>query len=146
MSALFSAFGIQTHLLVAQLINFGVLLAVLTYFLYKPVMKTLDERRQVVAKGVEDAQKASEALEGATEKAHAIERSAEADAGEIVNRAREEANHERDRMVKEAQDRAEGIEKDAQARAKEAHEQALRESEKEIARLAILAAEKAMRS
>jgi F-type H+-transporting ATPase subunit b len=146
MSALLSAFGIQTHLLVAQLINFGVLLAVLSYFLYKPVMKTLDERRLVVAKGVEDAQKATEALEGAQEKAHEIERSAEADAGEIVNRAREEANHERDRLVKEAQDRADGIEKDAQARAKEAHEQALRESEKEIARLAILAAEKAMRS
>jgi F-type H+-transporting ATPase subunit b len=146
MDALFSAFGIQTHLLVAQLINFGVLLAVLSYFLYKPVMKTLDERRLVVAKGVEDAQKATEALEGAQEKAHEIERSAEADAGEIVNRAREEANHERDRLVKDAQDRADGIEKDAQARAKEAHEQALRESEKEIARLAILAAEKAMRS
>lgn len=145
MSSLLSAFGIQTHLLVAQLINFGALLAVLTYFLYKPVMKTLDERRLVVAKGVEDAQKATEALEGATEKAHEIERSAEADAGEIVNRAREEANHERDRLVKEAQERADGIEKDAQARAKEAHEQALRESEKEIARLAILAAGKAMR-
>jgi F-type H+-transporting ATPase subunit b len=145
MGPLLDAFGIEGHLLLAQLVNFGVLLVVLTYFLYKPVMKTLDERRQVIAKGVEDAQEATAALEGAHEKASEIARAAENDAEGIVTRAREEAGTERDRLVKEAHDRAEGIEKDAQAKAKEAHDRALRESEKEIARLAILAAEKAMR-
>jgi F-type H+-transporting ATPase subunit b len=145
MGPLFAAFGIERHLLIAQLINFAVLFLVLWYFLYRPVMKTIDERRKVVAKGVEDAQEASQALAGATEKATEITRSAESEAEGIVNTAREEAGHEKDRLMKEAQVRAEGIEKDAQARAKEAHDKALRDSEKEIARLAILAAEKAMR-
>jgi F-type H+-transporting ATPase subunit b len=145
MGSLFSAFGVDTSLLLAQLVNFGVLFAVLWYLLYKPVMKTLDERQELIAKGAADAREASEALSGATERAHEITRSAETDAEGIVERARTEANTERDRLVKEAQDRAESIEQDAQARAKEAHERALRESEKEVARLAILAAEKAMR-
>lgn len=145
MGPLLQAFGIEGHLLIAQLVNFGVLFIVLMYLLYKPVMKTLDERRQVIAKGVEDAQEASAALAGANEKANEITRTAETDAEGIVARAREEAGAERDRLVNDAQARAEGIEKDAQARAQEAHDRALRESEKEIARLAILAAEKAMR-
>lgn len=145
MGQLFDAFGIQTHLLVAQAVNFGVLFLVLSYFLYKPVMKTLDDRRKVIAKGVEDAQEASEALAGAHDTATEITRTAETDAEGIVARARDEAGTERERLVKEAQARAEGIEKDAQARAQEAHDRALRESETEIARLAILAAEKAMR-
>ena len=145
MAPLLSAFGIQGHLLIAQLVNFGVLLIALVYLLYKPVMRTLDERRQVIAKGVEDAQEASASLAGAHEKAEGIERAAEADAQGIVTRARNEASIERDRLMKDAHDRAEGIEKDAQARAQEAHDRALRDSEKEIARLAILAAEKAMR-
>lgn len=145
MGPLLQAFGIEGHLLIAQLVNFGVLFIALMYLLYKPVMKTLDERRTVIAKGVEDAQEASAALSGATAKANELTRAAETDAEGIVTRAREEAGAEKDRLVKEAQTRAEGIEKDAQARAKEEHDRVLRESEKEIARLAILAAEKAMR-
>ena len=145
MGSLFSAFGIETHLLLAQLVSFAVLFTILWYFLYRPVMKTLDERREIVRKGVEDAQEASEALAGATEKASSITRSAETDAESIVTRAREEAGIERERLTKEAQARAEGIERDAQARAAETAARTLRESEKEIARLAILAAEKAMR-
>ena len=55
MGPLLQAFGIEGHLLIAQLVNFGVLFVALMYLLYKPVMKTLDERRIVIAKGVEDA-------------------------------------------------------------------------------------------
>jgi F-type H+-transporting ATPase subunit b len=146
MESLFSAFGIELPLLIAQLVNFAVLFVVLWYVLYRPVMKTLDERRVIVAKGVEDAQEASAALAGATKKAHSITRSAETDAEGIVARAKEEAGTERDRLLTEAHVRAEGIEKDAEARAQESHDRALRESEKDIARLAILAAEKAMRT
>jgi F-type H+-transporting ATPase subunit b len=145
MQSLLQAFGIEGHLLIAQLVNFGVLFIALMYLLYKPVMKTLDERRALIAKGVEEAHEAHEALAGATEKASQITRSAESDAEGIVTRAREEANAARDRMMLEVQNRAASIEEDAQARAQEAHDRVMRESEKEVARLAILAAEKAMR-
>ncbi len=145
MASLLEAFGIETHLLLAQLVNFAVLFTVLWYFLYRPVMKTLDERRKVVAKGVEDAQEATSSLAGAHEKAHTITRSAESEAEGIVAHARDEAGTERERLLAEAHARAEGIEKDAHVRAEETAARALRESEKEIARLAILAAERAMR-
>ena len=145
MAPLLDAFGIETHLLLAQLVNFGVLFIVLWLLLYKPTMKMLDERRAIVAKGVEDAQEASAALAGATEQASLITRGAETDAEGIMSRAKQEAGEERERLTREAQARAESIQKDAEARAQEAHDRALRDSEKEITRLAILAAEKVMR-
>lgn len=145
MEALFGAFGIDMKLLAAQAVNFAVLFVALTYLLYKPVLKTLDERRQKVAKGVEDAQKAEALLVGADEEVAKRVGAAEAEADGIVASARELAGTEKSRIVKEAEARAEALERDAEARAKEAAERALRESEREIARLAILAAEKVMR-
>lgn len=145
MEQLFDAFGIDWKLLIAQAINFGVLLAVLTYLLYKPVLKTLDERSALIKKGVVDAEEATKKLEEADDTVKARLQEAEGEAEGLVARARDEAGSERSRIVKEAEARASHIEKDAEARAKEAKEQALKESEREIARLAILAAEKAIR-
>lgn len=146
MDQLLEAFGINGSLLLAQLVNFGVLFVGLTYLLYKPVMKTLDERRRMVAQGVEDAEAATEKLARADDEAKEVVQSAESEAEGIVSVARESAQGERARILKEAEVRAASVERDAQARAKEDAARALRDSEKEIARLAILAAEKVVRS
>lgn len=145
MDQLFAAFGIDWKLLIAQAVNFGVLFVVLTYLLYKPVLKTLEERRAKVAQGVLDAEEATNRLAGADEEATGKIQQAEEEAQQIVASARDEAGSERARLLKEAEERAAGIQTDAEARAAETAARALRESEKEIARLAILAAEKAMR-
>ncbi|HEV7121774.1 MAG TPA: ATP synthase F0 subunit B [Candidatus Paceibacterota bacterium] len=145
MAALFGAFGLQLPLLIAQAVNFAVLMAVLWYLLYKPVMKTIEVRRVKVAQGVLDAEAAAEKLAAADGEATATVQQAEKEAEGIVASAREEAGSEKTRIVKEADARAAAIAADADARAKETAAKALRESEKEIARLAVLAAEKAMR-
>lgn len=146
MGQLFDAFGIDLSLLIAQAINFGVLLVVLTYFLYKPVLKTLEERREKVAKGVENAEKAEALLASADDEVVKRVQVAEIEAENIVASARDTATTEKARIVKEAEDRAASIEADAQSRAQEDAARLMRESEKEIARLAILAAEKTMRA
>lgn len=146
MDQLFEAFGIQVPLLIAQVVNFAVLLVGLTYLLYKPVMKTLDERRAKVAQGVLDADAASLKLATAGEEAHALVKTAEADAEGIVASARDAANSEKARIMKEAETRAQALASDAEARAQETASKALRDSEKEIARLSILAAEKVLQN
>lgn len=146
MGPLLDAFGINLSQLIAQLVNFGVLLAALTYFLYKPVIRTLDQRRDTIAKGVEDAEAAAQAAASAEERARETLSSADAEAGEVVTRARSQAQAEKARLEQEAQQRADSIARDGESRAQEAHERAVRESEKEIARLALLAAEKALRT
>ncbi|HFC10846.1 MAG TPA: hypothetical protein ENJ75_01485 [Candidatus Kaiserbacteria bacterium] len=145
MDKLFAAFGVNTKLLIAQVVNFGILLAALTYFLYKPLMRSLEARQKVVTQGVEDAQRASEKLASAdTVSAERVEK-AENTAEQIVTNARDIAQTERVRLLKEAEERAEALTADAEARAKESIAKMQRESEKDIARLAVLAAEKAIR-
>ncbi len=145
MEQLFTAFGINGKLLIAQIINFGVLFAGLSYLLYKPVMKTLDDRRNLIKEGVEAAEENIAKKETAEKEAHEIVHTAESEAEGIVQTARESAHAERSRIIKDAETRASSIESDAEARAKEDASKMLRESEKEIARLAVLAAEKALR-
>lgn len=145
MDQLLEAFGIDWKLLIAQTVNFGVLFVALWLLLYKPVMKTLDERAKKIAQGVEDAERATEMLAGADVEAAKVVASADEKASGIVANARVSANDEKTKIVKEAEERAARIASDADARAKEAASKALRDSEKEIARLAMLAAEKAMR-
>ena len=145
MEQLFTAVGIDGKLLIAQAVNFGVLFVALTYLLYKPTMKMLDERRAKVAKGVEDAEEAEKKLAEADVTVGERLKSAESEAEGIVASAREAGTSEKARIVKDAETRAASIEAESEARAREAASRALKESEREIARLAILAAEKAMR-
>lgn len=146
MNDLFEAFGINWHLLIAQAVNFGIVLVALTYFLYKPVLRVLEERRQVVAQGVEDAKLASKKLASADADAAKTVAIADKKADEILKTARADASEDRAKMLREAEARAAHIAKDAEAQAQEAKERARRESEKEVARLALLAAEKILRA
>jgi len=50
------ALGIEPWSILLYLVNFGLLLAVLTRFLYKPVLKFLDERRASVKANLEEAE------------------------------------------------------------------------------------------
>ena len=57
-----ATFGIDWRLLLINAINFGLLLLGLWYFLYDPLMRMLDLRREKVAQGVRDAQAAEKKL------------------------------------------------------------------------------------
>jgi len=142
MEQLLSAFGVDWHVLLAQAVNFAIVLVALTYLLYKPVFGMLTKRQELVAKGVEDAKKASDMLSGADGEVSQRITTATHEAEAIVERARDAANTEKTRVLKESEARAVAIESDAQARAKEVSARALQDSEREIARLSILAAEK----
>lgn len=145
MESILDAFGIDWKMLVAQLVNYGILIAALTWFLYRPVLRMLDERREKIAQGVLDAERAAESAARADADAAEVVRGAESEAEGIVSSARDLATSEKARIVKEAEARAEQVAKDAEARATETAARARRESEKEVARLAVLAAEKVLR-
>lgn len=145
MTELFAAFGIKWELLVIQAVNFGLLLAALTYFLYKPILRIIDERREKVAEGVRTAEAAASRLAEAQAKSKELVGGASREAEQLVAAARTRADEKGSEIVKAAEMKAQGVLKDAEARAEEAKRQALQESEKEIARAAMLAAEKILR-
>lgn len=144
MEQFFAAFGVNVKLLLAQTVNFGVLLIALTYFFYKPLMRSLAERQKVITKGVDDAERATQKLEAADSISAKHISEAENQAEDIMSKARESASTERTILIRDAEKRAKSVADAAEARAVEDAARILRDSEKEIARLAILAAEKTM--
>lgn len=142
MDQLFSTFGIDWRLLAIQALNFSVLLAGLTYFLYKPLMKTIDERRAKIAEGVRTAEAAAQRLAAAAEESRELVGAGAREAEQLVAAARVRAEEKGAEIVKGAEAKADATLKDATARAEEAKRRALQESEKEIAKAALLAAEK----
>ncbi|MDO8514849.1 MAG: F0F1 ATP synthase subunit B [bacterium] len=145
MGELFATFGVDWKLLVIQAVNFGLLLSVLTYFLYKPILKIIDERREKIAEGVRTAEAASRRLAEAKEEGEGIVGTAAREAEGLVASARSRADEKGSEIMKVAEARAAATIKEAAERAEEAKRQALKESEHEIARAAMLVAEKILR-
>ncbi len=145
MSDLFAVFGVNWKLLLIQAFNFGALLIVLSYFLYKPILRIIDERQKKIAEGVRVAEAAEGKLAEAKEKSQEMVGAAAREAEGLVASARHRASESAAEMVKAAEARAAATLKDAADRAEEAKRLTIKESEKEIARAAMLAAEKVMR-
>ncbi|MBU6310360.1 F0F1 ATP synthase subunit B [Patescibacteria group bacterium] len=146
MGDLVQVFGIDWRLMVAQAVNFAVLVAVLGYFVYGPVMRLLAERAKKIAEGIADAAAAKEEREAAASERSGIVSEARHQAETIIARAQDEGKNERMTIVKQAQDRAAQIVRDADLAAAEGKRKALKDSEAEVARAAVLAAEKILRN
>jgi F-type H+-transporting ATPase subunit b len=145
MGDLFAAFGLDWKLLLIQVVNFGVLLLILWKFLYTPVLRMIDERRGKIAESVQKAEAADRRLFEADEEGKSIVAGAGKEAEGLVAAGRSRASQEGAEILKKTQEKAEQLLADAAARAEEAKRQAMRAGEKEIARAAMLAAEKILK-
>lgn len=135
-------FGINGKLLIAQAINFGLVLFVLWLVLYRPVMKVLSERAERIRKGVEDAAAAGAARRGAEEEGRQIVADVARKSEAALLSARTAGKKEEEKIVKEARAEHERILLDATERAKEEKRRILAEGKEEIARMVVLGAEK----
>lgn len=145
MGDLFATFGLDWRLLIVQTVNFTLLLLILWRFLYRPVVRILDERRDAIAESVRKAEAADRRLEEADAEGKGIVAAAGKEAETLVAAGRTRAEQQAAEVAKLAQERADRLVADATARAEEAKRQALAAGEKEIARAAMLAAEKILK-
>jgi len=145
MEEILHAFGIDGRLIVIQILNFGILAFALWYFLYTPVLKLLSDREVKIKEGVENAEKAEKALDEADDKRKEIVSEAHKEAETIAQNANAYADEKLAQKAKEAEAKAETIIKNAETRGEEIKEQIQKDSEAEIAKLAVLAAEKVLK-
>ena len=145
MDQLIQAFGIDAKLIIVQVFNFGILMVALTYFLYKPVLNMLASREEKIAQGIKDAEDAARAKASADEEKKEILATANKDAEVVAANAKQYADEKATSIVANAQTKAEGIVKDAEGKGEEIKAQAHKESEAEIAKVAVLAAEKVLK-
>jgi len=144
MEEIIRAFGIDWRLIVIQMFNFAILAGALWYFLYTPVLTIIKDREEKLKKGVEDAEAATQARLNANDEKATILTKAHTDASDIVARAAVHAGEKGDSIVRDAEDKAQRALEDAKQKAEEIKVQAHKESEAEIAQVAILAAEKVL--
>lgn len=68
MQEILNQFGVQPILLLAQIVNFLIVLYLLKRFALKPILQVLKDRQTTIADSLKNAEKAQEALDKATEK------------------------------------------------------------------------------
>lgn len=102
-------FGVQPILLAAQVVNFLILLFILKKFLYKPILKVLEERKKKIEGSLKNAEEIERRLNEITEKeAQALLRSAREgekiirEAGDEYTRIIEDAKKEYERIINKA--------------------------------------------
>ncbi len=145
MENIFGVFGINWKLLAVQIVNFGILLLVLWYFLYRPVVAMLERRRLLIEKGVQDAKDAAVKLSEVMEEKKIILSGATTEAENIVLRAEERGAAKEREILDEAEKKTERLIRESEMRAKEEQRKIMEASREAIAKLAVLGMEKLLR-
>jgi len=146
MEQIIEAFGIDGRLIIIQIVNFTILMVALGYFLYTPILNVLRNREEKITQGIRDAEAAAVALATADVEKQSVLTKAHADAGEVSTRAKLAAESTAAQIVTAAEEKADGVMRDAAKQAELLRAQVAKEAESEIAKTAILAAEKVLRN
>ncbi len=140
-----SALGFNIPALIAQLVNFGLLLLVFSVFLYKPLFKVLDERKQRIEEGLEASeeskrrlteteQEVAKELDRARQEGQTLIGQAQQMAVRVQDEGREAARVEAEQLLERARNEIQ-LERDA----------AIADLRREFAGLTITAAERVIK-
>lgn len=136
------ALGINVPGVVAQLINFFILLLLLRLFLYGPVMRMLDERARRVRESMETAEESKGRAEQAGRQVQERLEAARREGQALVGQAQEVANRIQEEAREAARQETEGLLARARSEIQLERDSAIAELRKEFADLTIDAAEK----
>jgi F-type H+-transporting ATPase subunit b len=136
------ALGINLGYLLTQICGITALILLLTAFIYKPILRVLDERKARIAKGLEDARQAAIARENADAEAKRVLDEARAEASNIRREAVVAAEQAAKDVEARAREDAKGIMANAQAEATEERNRILADLRGQVAAISIAAANK----
>ena len=99
---IFKDFGVEPVLLLAQIVNFVILLYLLKRFLYQPILKVLEERKNKIAASLKQAEEIQKRFEESTTRQAEILDQARKESSALIQTAKEEAKILSDQMQSEA--------------------------------------------
>jgi F-type H+-transporting ATPase subunit b len=134
--------GIDWHILLAQLINFGILFGILFVLLYKPVRRMLDERSARIREGMEQAEQVKEQLARTDEQVRTQMEAARREGQGILAQAAQMGERLKEEARGEAKREAETIVNRARAEIERERDEAIEDLRNQFVDLAIAAAEK----
>ena len=144
--SLISQLGIDPSLLLAQIVNFTILLLVLRKFLYKPMLDMFHKRSSTIAKSIREAKKIEEDVKKLEETKENEMRQARVQAKDIVNQAVSLAEKEKEKVLVGTKTESDKMVADAKNIIRTQKDQMLKELEKETGGLAVAMVEKFFKS
>lgn len=142
MDRLFEGLGINWPTLVAQVINFGVLFALLYVLAYKRILKILDERSHKIKESIAQTERIREQAEHAGEESKRRIEAASKEGQEIIARAVKAGEEVRQQAQQLARQDGESLLTKARGEIQRERDEAIGELRREFADLTILVAEK----
>ena len=130
-------FGVDWPHLIAQMISFGIVCAVLYLLAYKPILRMLAARREQIAGGLANAAQIEAKLKRIDEERGEVLRRAEEEGRLIIEDARAAGGHLRERAQQEAVAAAQQIEAAARATAERERTRMIADARREVGRLVI---------
>ena len=129
-------------LFVWTILTFLLLVFVLAKFAWKPLLKMLQDREDMVRSSLEDAEKAKSELERLNEESEAIMAKARSEAQSILADGKAAAEKVKDDIIAKSKDQANKIREDAGNQIQVEKDKAISEIKKEVVNLTLSVAEK----
>jgi F-type H+-transporting ATPase subunit b len=104
MDSLIETFHIDVKLLIAQIVNFGIVFGVLYFFALKPLVKIMQERSNSIEKSLDDAKKIDQRMKQTEEEYKAEIGRAKKDASAIIEKANLQAEARKSEMIAKAKE------------------------------------------
>jgi F-type H+-transporting ATPase subunit b len=139
------ALGINLPLLVSFTISFVILFALLGLFLYKPVMKMLDERSRRIKEGMEQAEATKEEYAHAEEEVKKLISKAREDGQTLISQATQTGEKLREEAREGARKEAQVIVDRTRAELEEERDRIIDDLRREFVDISISAAEKVIK-
>ena len=132
-------FGINPVLLLAQIVNFTILLLILKRFIYKPILKSLDERKSKIAKSLREAEEIERKFQKISEEQAAILNKARTEASELISATKEEAKQLTEKSLAQTKESMQDLLNKNQDRLALEKDQMMLDAKKELTDLVMLA-------
>lgn len=142
MSELFSQLGIDWKLLIAQAVNFLIVLAILYKFVFSKLIKLMEARREKIEKGLAMRQEAEKELMRAQETRRNEIEKAKKEAEAVITEAKAIGAERERQLVAKAREEAERILRGAKEDIQRETQAALQSAKEDILYMAMVAAEK----
>lgn len=142
MESIISTFHVDIRLLVAQMVNFGIVFAVLYFFALKPLLAVMKERADKIEKSMNDVKAIDIKLVETKDEYHKIITEARKEASEILDKSRREAELKKTEIVNKAKEEIGVIINKEKESVREEKQRVIKEIKKEVADLVVLAIEK----
>lgn len=125
--------GVDWKLLLAQIVNFTILLSVLTFFVYRPLLRVIDERRERIRKSMDDAEQIAHEQERLAHAREEALRAIDRECGAFLEKAKNDAERAKAEILRAAAMEAHALLAKGHEQLRTERAQTMREMQKSLA-------------